>query len=251
MGLALLTCNEKDPIEPTTTAKPATKANLIYEETFEGSAPFATAYRKEVGDWEYALQFVSSPVYRGTKSARFEVQADQPLISEGKRSEVSIVRGALGQIPKDVWYSFSAYLPSDGFANDPTLDVISQWYQDGSPARLVVKGDKIILEVGSSIEDKTAMELGTATRDMWHEFVFHFVHAHDTDGLVEVWLNQSKVANYSGGNLYTDVLPKWQVGIYKHAFALGTSAETRRVVYFDNIRVGNSLATYNEMIPGN
>jgi hypothetical protein len=244
MALLLCACHETDTIKPVT-------ANLIYEETFEGDAPFSTAYHKEVGDSDYALQIVDAPVYKGIKSARFEVRVDQPLIADGIRSEVSIVRGALGQIPKDVWYSFSVFFPSDGFTYDPTLDVINQWYQDGSSTRLIVKGDKILLEVGSTFENKTTLELGLANRNKWHEFVFHFVHSHNDDGLVETWLGGKKVATYKGGNLYTDTLPKWKIGIYKHAFELGTSIETKRVVYFDNIRVGSSLATYRNMKPSN
>src|SRR5687768_10050677 len=65
--------------------------NLIFHETFEGFEPFSTVHNKEIGDWDYALQYVDLPVYAGMRSARFEIQHDQPLVAEGKRSEVTVL----------------------------------------------------------------------------------------------------------------------------------------------------------------
>ena len=52
-----------------------------------------------------------------------------------------------------------------------------------------------------------------------------------------------------GGNMYDDVLPKWKIGLYKTAFEKGTSDVNRRIIFFDNIKVGNENAAYDEMIP--
>jgi hypothetical protein len=108
--------------------------NVIYEETFEGPEPFSTAHSWDIGDWDYALQFVSSPVFQGTHSARFEIRKDQPLVANGKRAEVVIVKGSEGEISRNTWYSFAVYFPSDGYEFDDHREIINQWYQDGSPA---------------------------------------------------------------------------------------------------------------------
>ena len=61
--------------------------------------------------------------------------------------------------------------------------------------------------------------------------------------------NGNKIITHKGGNMYDDVLPKWKIGLYKTAFEKETSDVDRRIIFFDNIRVGNEKATYNQMRP--
>ena len=238
--------DDKKPVPPSDTS--GTRNNLIYEEKMEGSAPFSTAHGMEVGTWDYALQFVTSPVFQGQKSARFEIRIDQPLIQNGKRSEVTIVKGSDGDITKDTWYSFSAYFPTDGYEFDSEREVINQWYQDGSPATSIrTQEDRFLLESGNTMDTREQYDLGPITKNTWHEFVLHFIHSYGSDGLIEIWHNGTKVLTVNGGNMYDDVLPKWKIGLYKAAFKTDNSLVTKRVIYFDNIRVGNSNATYADM----
>jgi len=223
--------------------------SLLFHETFEGEHPFNKAHRIEKGNWDYAMRYVTNPVYRGTKSVRFEIREDQPLVQHGKRAEVTIIKG----IPvNNMWYSFAVYFPQDGFAKDSQREIINQWYQNGSPATsLRVREDRIFLETGSDIDNRKQVDIGFVTKDTWHEFVFHFIHSHNTDGLIEVWHNGKLVIKRSGGNMYDDVLPKWKIGIYKAAFKHGTSDVSKRVLYFDNIKVGDDQASYDDMNPAN
>lgn len=245
ISLTLISCDESSPA-------PLEPIDFLYEETFEGSEPFSTAYNKEVGTWDYALQFVSDPVYQGNYCARFEVRADQPLIAEGKRSEVSIIRWAEGQLTNSAWYSFAVYFPSVGYEYDHTHDVISQWldYPDGSPIRLLTKGNQISMEVGNAKGEKINFEIGELTKDTWHEFVFHIIHSPVSNGLIELWHNNKLIVNYQGGNQYNTSLPKWKIGLHKASFEYGTSGVTRRIIYFDNIRVSDERASYQHMKPG-
>lgn len=216
----------------------------------EGTAPFSTATNKEVGTWDYALQFVTAPVFKGLKSARFEIREDQPLVHSGKRAEIVIVKGANGDITKNTWYSFAVYFPAS-YAYDKEREVINQWYQNGSPATsLRTDEDRILLETGNTMSTRKRIDLGPIIKEKWHTFVFHFIHSYGSDGLIELWINGTKVLTRTGGNMYNDVLPKWKIGLYKSAFkTLGASYVKSRVIYFDNIRVGNEKATYSEMDP--
>ncbi|MEX2232399.1 MAG: polysaccharide lyase [Cyclobacteriaceae bacterium] len=223
--------------------------NLIFHETFEGPEPFSTVHNKETGDWEYALKYVDSPVYIGSRSGRFEIQHDQPLVADGKRSEVTIIMGTDGQLTRKAWYSFAVYFPSDAFASDTTYDVISQWYKDGSPVRLITKRDRFLIDIGSEIGGKEKIEVGELTLDTWHEFIFHFIHSPYSDGYLAIWHNGKQKVVHSGGNMYNEVLPKWKIGIYKASFEFGTSLVTNRVVFFDNIKVGDENARYRDMEP--
>ncbi|WP_197088617.1 polysaccharide lyase [Rufibacter radiotolerans] len=243
-------------------------SKLLFEETFENGKPFSTAHGIETGDWDYALNYVSKPVFRGKRAARFEIRKDQPLVQNGKRSEITVV-GAVTN--KHRWYSFAAYFPADGFVKDTEREVICQWHQRpdyhlgekaASPATsLRVNKDRFVLDTGFNAEQvstgvteesRKKIDLGPVTKDTWHEFVFHFIHSYGPDGLVEVWHNGTKVVSQKGGNMYNSAaMPKWKIGLYKAAFKTDKSTVTRRVIYLDNIRVGNEKATYVDMAPGN
>lgn len=220
---------------------------VLFQENFEGSKPFMSAHNFETGNWDYALQYVSSPTYSGHKAARFEIREEQPLVKNGKRSEVTIIKGLPGN---NMWYSFAIYFPSEGFAKDSQREVINQWYQNGSPATsLRVQNDRIFLETGPTMEAREQIDIGPVAKDEWHEFVFHFVHSHNKDGLIEVWHNGKKEITHSGGNMYDDVMPKWKIGLYKASFKYGTSNVTKRIIFFDNIKVGGAGASFEDMKP--
>jgi hypothetical protein len=252
----LLSCDSKTETRAALIKMPEVRAmetdgpNIIYEETMEGAEPFSKARAKETGSWDYALQIADKPVFEGKKSARFEIRKDQPLIENGKRSEVVIVNGALGDITPDCWYSFAVLFPTVGYEFDSEREVINQWYQKGSPATsLRTQKDRFLLESGNTLEEREKYDLGPITKDVWHQFVLHFIHSNNSDGLIEIWHNGEKVLTRHGGNMYKDIMPKWKLGLYKAAFKTENSIVYKRIIYFDNIRVGNSRATYDEMVP--
>ncbi|WP_114777570.1 heparin lyase I family protein [Botryobacter ruber] len=231
----------------------AAGTGVIYSEDMEGTAPFSSAHSLEVGDWPHAMQFVTSPVFRDAKAVRQEIRDTDPLVKDGYRSEVTIIKGE--NLPGiDMWYSFAAYFPSDGFAFDSERDMINQWYQDGSPATsLRIQNDRFLLEAGNEsgkFDNRATTDLGEVTKDVWHTFVFHFIHSYGPDGLIEVWHNGTHILTRNGGNMYNNgILPKWKIGIYKSAFKYGTSLIHHRVLYYDNIRVGNKDSKFDYMYP--
>ena len=228
-------------------ASPA-NAHLIFEETFEGRSPFAQAHLIETGPWAYALQYVDAPVFQGRKAVRFEIRKNQPLVKNGKRSEVCIVKGLEGTITKETWYSFMVYCPSAGYAYDTDREIINQWYQDGTPAMSIrTHKDRFLLESGSSPSSRRQYDLGAISKNRWHEFVLHVIHSPHSDGLVEVWRDARQVLTVQGGNMYDSFLPKWKIGLYKAGFKTEKSLVDRRVIYFDNIRVGNKNAGFKDM----
>jgi len=240
-GLGQMSCDESEP-------DTGPSKNLIFYETFEGPDPFSTVHNKEIGNWDYALQYVDSVAYDGSRSARFEIRDDQLMVAEGKRAEVTVIMGSNEKLTGSAWYSFAVYFPSS-FATDTTYDVISQWYHEGSPVRLMVKRERFLIDIGCERESKEKIVVGGLTRDQWHEFVFHFIHSGSDDGFIAVWHNGKQKVAYSGCNLYGDSLPKWKVGIYKAAFEVGTSLVKSRVVFFDNLKIGDENASYRDLEP--
>lgn len=249
VGLLFTSCSDETE-EQTTNVPTNSTQHLLYVETVEGTEPFSTAHDWDVGDWDYALQFVNTVAYKGEKSARFEIHEDQELVATGKRSEITIVKGEEGDITKDTWYSFAVYFPSVGYEYDDEREVINQWYQDGSPATsLRTEENKLILEASNSEDTRKEYVISSIVKDKWHTVVMHFIHSYGSDGLIEVWYDGTKKFTVKGGNMYDDILPKWKIGLYKSAFKYGTSDVDKRIIFFDNVKVGNNKSSYESMIP--
>ncbi|WP_164891131.1 heparin lyase I family protein [Botryobacter ruber] len=255
----------------------ATTANLLYEETFEGSSYFPLSgstlnktHNVENCETDWTLSSVSSPVFQGSKAARFEIRQGQPLVGSGEkiRSEVTIIKGTEdSRFTKDIWYSFAVYFPSVGFEYDDERDCLNQWYEDGSDETTIrAEKDKVFLEVtpkegssslmkydlfgsNSGSSSSALSTFNNIPKNQWNEFTFHFIHSEGSDGLIEVFRNGVKIHHITGRNMHLEY-PKWKLGLYKSSFLDGSSKHQSRVVYFDNIRVGKTAATLVDMVSG-
>ncbi|MDO6440366.1 heparin lyase I family protein [Cyclobacterium sp. 1_MG-2023] len=225
--------------------------NIVYEETFEDENPFYAYVTKQFSE-DHSFKVSSSPAFKGDHVGRFELRkTDAKATRTGKRAEI-LVETPTGA---ENWYSFAVYFPSDGFEKDNDDEVISQWHNAGTPTlSLRVVKDDLIFRVGHDSKLKTSLwdhyDFGSVPKDEWIDFVFHIVHSDNNDGLVEVWRNDDKILTHSGPNKYEgERLPRWKVGIYKDAWDGKTTDTDTRILYFDNIRIGNEKASYEEMDP--
>jgi hypothetical protein len=96
--------------------------------------------------------------------------------------------------------------------------------------------------------------MGAFEKDVWRAYVMHVKHSSGSDGLIEVWRDGVKILNRSGANAYKiegDIeMPNMKLGIYKSNWnGSGTTMTNVRVLYFDDIKLGNENATYAEMVP--
>jgi hypothetical protein len=259
--LAVASCNkDTDKLVPVSqqaaligAAAPSTSSdsNLIYKESFEGSAPFSTYATRQSAANSYAFNVVSDIVFEGNKAGRFELRDTDPEASGGTRTEV--------KFPElenpNRWYSFSVYFPSSGYKYDSKAEIINQWHQGGgtSPSiSLITRYDHLSVETRSEPGVKSLYDLGALVKDKWHTIVMHIVHSHGSDGLIEIWQNGEKIFTRSGANSYDFASfdkPKWKLGMYKWDWnGTGTTDTKVRVIYFDNIRLGNEKATYANMV---
>ncbi|MEI6946093.1 polysaccharide lyase [Paraflavisolibacter sp. H34] len=278
---ALLSCSKNYSQEPSlqheantvaTAAQPSNSA-LFVDETMEGSSPFVSfGGNPEVAPTNYSYTFPGL-AFEGGKSVRFEIRKDQPKVGSSSkiRSEVTVIRGSEWPgFGKEAWYSFAIYFPAQGFEADNERDCINQWFEDGSDETTIrCQSDKAFLEVtppagsvalkkydlfgsslnGSSVTTGSVSGFKDISKDQWHQFVFHFIHSTGSDGLIEVWRDGVKIHEIKGRNSHLKV-PKWKIGLYKASFLNGTSNRNSRVLYFDNVRVGNAKATLADMMSG-
>ena len=237
--------------------------SLLFEESFESASPLVhPLIMDQKKATTHARTYVSSPAFRGKKSARFELRDSDPEISKGTRSEIAFFPAD----SSDRWYSFAVYFPKAYWEKDTDPEIITQWHgfpdedlneEWGSPAtKMLIVNDSIRFDVGYNpkrvsrkFKTETHYNLGVVPKNKWQEFIIHINHSYKSDGLVEVWQNGKKVVEHKGGNCYNDAkLPFWKLGIYKWGWnGENTTDVKKRVLYIDNIRVGGGKSSYQAM----
>ena len=236
--------------ESTMNAKVSAKAtgNLIWSDNLEGTSFFSSVPSVQTST-SYAITTVTNPVYQGTKAARFELRDSDAENHSGTRSEISFHETT----NLNRWYSYAMYAPSAYYKFDAEDEIITQWHQGGglTPALcLRVKSDKLYIRILGT----TWVELGNFDKDQWHAYVMHIKHSSGSDGLIEIWKDGVKILNRSGANMYKIegevTYPNVKMGIYKSDWnGSGTTATNIRVLYLDDIKIGNEYATYADMVP--
>lgn len=221
--------------------------NIIYYESAEGNTIFSTYVKKQTTTI-YGITISKSIFYSGAQSARFELRDTDAMNNNGTRAEITFPTTT----NLNRWYSCALYFPSTDYKYDTDDEVISQWHQGGgkTPALcLRTKKDRLYLRIMG-----TWIDLGLIDKDKWHSYVMHIKHSSGSDGLVEIWRDGQMILTKKGVNMYKvtgDIKkPNWKLGIYKSGWnGTETSATTKRVLYFDAIKMGNENATYDEMVP--
>ncbi|MBJ6118252.1 polysaccharide lyase [Pontibacter sp. BT310] len=197
---------------------------------------------------DYGFKLVENPVHHGTRAGRFELRDSDPMIHRGTRSELFVIDRITS---KERWYSFAALFPSEGYANDASNELISQWHQSGSPPiSLRISNGRFYLRVLHHSDDSAweRIDIAPVTKDVWHEFVFHIIHSDGKDALIEVWHNGRQLITYRGRNQFKEKeMPYWKVGIYKAKWNKSKTDTSLRIYYIDDIKVGDEYADLSDM----
>ncbi|WP_207510951.1 polysaccharide lyase [Longitalea luteola] len=220
--------------------------NVIWQENADGNW-FNNSYAKLQAAAPYSITASPDQYSSGSKSIRFELRDSDPEVQGGTRAEITFPIAT----SNNRWYSYAMYIPSADYTPDAADEVITQWHQGGgvSPALcLRTKNDRLYLRV----LNKTWIDLGALDKDRWHTYVMHVNHTAGSDGLVEIWRDGVKILNHAGANSYPLTgsfhLPFWKFGIYKSYWnGSRTSSTNRRVIYFDDVKMGDENASYATM----
>ena len=240
--------------------------NLILVETFENpnlknNPQAGDFYLEYAGDRNFKLE--ENIVREGSTVGRFEINKTDTKIWGGNRTEMS---QAQSTSQEEGWFGFSQYFP-DTYISDSTGEVIGQWHDKEDPGEyagrspsntLLTADDRIkwmarwdadkIMDSGYS-DGLVYIDLGPIPKNQWIDWVVHIKFSHTNTGILEVWKNGEKVIDrINMPNCYNDdVYPYFKFGVYKWEW--GTSA-SQRVVYYDEVRVGNANSSYDEVKPG-
>jgi len=250
--------NEYALTAPSITA--GTRKNLLFNFGTETSTSLTSFANSSTSQWASLQKYASYSATRtngtartGSYAVRYELRKTDALVGSGKRVETCrYTKGEpLGKLER--WYGASYYLPSD-FATDVAPEILTQWHTNiGSPplALYTQNGTWRIVRKGS-----LQTVIGSYTKAKWTDFVFHVIWSTATDGLIEVWKDGAKVYSFRGATMYagTDAGAYMRTGIYKWPWNPGSktyvSSTTKRVVYIDDVRIGNQYATYADVAPG-
>src|SRR5690606_30394256 len=150
------------------------------------------------------------------------------------------------QLQNEGWYSFALYLPANEFTPDDDEESITSWRHPSAGAYLSLRihNDRFKFRI-----DNELIDLGPAIKDFWHQYVFHIKHSTGSNGFVEVWKNGEKVVSRSGKTSRLSSQPNWKIGIYKPTWEHRSTNTSKRVLYYDNVKIGNRNASYEDMLP--
>lgn len=191
------------------------------------------------------------------------------------------------KIGEEYWLGFSIYLPEDFVCDgckDPNYNNEIHGQFHGTPDRgsrtrpgyeeeeyrnppiaLLIIEDKWIIfnksdsnpvTVNRNYERKMRYDIGSWLEDKgkWTDWVFHFKLDYtkngDNGGFFKVYKNGVLVVNDKGGNCYNDLLgPYFQFGTYKFSWKSGPTDTDTRIVYFDEIKIGDKNSNFYDVSP--
>ncbi|MCF2504666.1 polysaccharide lyase [Dyadobacter sp. CY107] len=212
----------------------------------------------------WAAQASDSVKRAGAKSVRFELRRHDSQYE---------YRSQLGRAPnnnREGWFGFSLYFPA-AYVKDSLEESIVEWqalpdFSAGeqwrsAPLFLGVLKDRFVLEIRVDSnkvtqqynDNFTRIDLGPVEKDRWLDWVFHIKWAYDKSGIVEVWKQNKMVFSRIGQpNRYNDeTYPYFKVGINKWDWKRNVNGTVNsRVMFVDEVTVGNERARYKDVFPG-
>ncbi|GAB3895588.1 polysaccharide lyase [Spirosoma agri] len=166
------------------------------------------------------------------------------------------------------WYGFSVYMPAANMADDAEIANIMQWHAFPDPGfEGTVPPINMTLEANNKLTfsyrasnvaitkplqhatSQKIMSLGTAQYDRWVDYVVHIKwDPSGTQGIVQVWQDgKLKIDEQNVSVGYPNSRNYWKFGLYCWT---GKATHSERVVYYDEMRVGNADAKYSTVAPG-
>ena len=212
---------------------------------------------------------------RGPKSCRVELNSHEKNVGGGRYRAELVQYGAGGpNVEQDRWFGFSTRVPEDWRVVETTksVDIFFQIHDKPDPCEgyrtpplsLYISRNtfKAMIHSDSNPCTKGAYPRGEGTttetvlntpliKGKWVDWVIHVKWSYKNDGILEIWQNGKKVTNYRGPIGYND---KGSMFMKAGLYHIGNGdywpdGLKRRVLYYDQIRMGGPKATYSDVKP--
>jgi ribosomal protein L14 len=227
----------------------AQRQNLLLESGFENSS-YLTGWTNNQHCCNYSVQQTTEQIKAGSSALRLEVRSTDPQTSSSIRSEITRSSDPLNI---DRWYGFSMYLKD--WVNDPAGEHVFQWHPDNSSGSsalsLWTSGGRftIVTNNTGTSSGNVYNDIGPVLSNQWVDFVIRIRWSTSNTGLLQVWRNGTLVVNKIDVKTAA-ITNSFKLGINKYGWGIQTSTTTQRILYFDEVRVGNENATYDDVAPG-
>jgi len=241
------------------------RKNLRFEYTSENADALTKLGQGLLSNWNsfgkccsYSIMRTNIFAKAGKYSIRYELHNDDADVAESKRTEASRYSGDEPTLDER-WYGMSYFLDSS-YKKDPLPELLTQWQSKRgiSPPLAIwtLNGNWVITRHYDSIGKVWQRNDKIIAYDInkWTDWVVHVKWSISGNGLIEAWINGKKIYTYTGANSYAGYPGNYMKnGIYKWPWKTTspTAGINKRVVYIDEVRIGNASATYNDVVPGN
>lgn len=288
LGFSIIGCGGGKSSDNPTTNPPMspnpTPGRILFSDSFNDDTSFTNweksiQYSPRVDPPTHAYTFVSTPSRLNGKALGFDLRKTDPIIHGANRAE--LLRPREKQFVER-WYAFSIYLPKNYALDQNSAEILAQWHQgidrdsEGNPieealspplslqtlnGKWIIKGyyctdkistwDKLVWfsEDGGEWSSSYQDDLGK-----WTDWVVHvkwgWLPEHNP--ILEVYKNGQLVFKRTKPNTSNDKDGHvFQIGIYKWDWAKnpGKSTINRRLIYYDEVRIGDGSCHLNDFYP--
>ena len=94
--------------------------------------------------------------------------------------------------------------------------------------------------------NETTSDVVTVNYGSWEKFVFHCKFKSNATGLIEVWKDGQLIYSVTRQNGTAKSQTRIVWGVYG---GIGNTAHPNLVCYFDDVKIGNRNASYNDVVP--
>lgn len=221
---------------------------------------------------DHSIRFDSTIVADGDYSLRFELnKSDEFYRSNGELRKQAKKRAEIGTIDEvdsllykygnEYWYSFKVYIPEDwtfedDIKNEPqqNRDIISQWHwkkedldESGKPALAITVNGSVwtifnSYQTDESLDKENEISsdifAGKVERGKWVKWTVNALWSNDeNEGFLKIWKDDYLMMSLTGANCNKDRDIIYKFGLYKPRWTSRKSNVTKRVLYFDDIKV--------------
>lgn len=199
----------------------------------------------------HALTQSSEQARVGASAIRFELHSTDPIVSSSVRTEMTLPESD-DMESMNRWYGLSYYLVDWG--SDEGGESILQWHDvDGTCPPLSIQIYDNQMQLTNCIDGaNTYFPIGDVVSNEWIDIVIHVDWKIDATGTLELWrndeqlVNQPNIRTQSSGGSYI------KVGMNKWSWAPdgGSSTQTQRIFFIDELRIGDDQAEKYDVAPG-